>query len=364
MHASASYIFLSDLVMSLYLCNFLVMSLLYALICELHLDTNLNIKFVLHITDNEIETRLEELEVKVGTIEKVQCHILETVKRLETSYYLTSSSNYQEPYNPWSSAQNQYFYQSRPLMQKQQQPLFSSTQHQDDQSSMQLQPLYDVNTNNQQNNLYFQQECLLQQQPSKQQSKHAHIQGQSSDNQIHATQQQEGSFHLLQQGSNIQQPLSQHQKSVGQGYEPASNNCAPGTRPCQLKYHRNALAPLLSSEIPKQSLRSIQSVLDENIALQNDSSAGTLCQRLAKEAIFGEEVMEKCTPYGTRDCPGLPQAELFELKMIMFRLFLKFHGCPGLFESTWKTCITSVEQACKRLRMQKRAQVKKHFNAS
>ena len=205
---------------------------------------------------------------------------------------------------------------------------------------------------------------MLQPRSFTQQSKNPQIQVWSSDNQIDTTQPQESSFHPLQQISSIQQPLSQHQKSVSQGYESTPNNCTLGTRPCQLKYHRNAMPPLPSSEIPKQSLRSVQAVLDENIALQNDSSAGTLCQRLAKEAVFGEKVMEKCTPYGTRDCPGLPQAELFELKMVMFRLFPKFHGCPGLFESTWKTCITSVEQACKRLRMQKHAHMKRYLDVS
>ena len=92
------------------------------------------------IIDNEIETRVEELEVKVSRMDKVQCHILDTMKRLETSYYFTPTSqvfsDYQESYNPWSSAQNQYLYQSSPFVQ--QQPGFSSVmQHQDKQSSMQ-----------------------------------------------------------------------------------------------------------------------------------------------------------------------------------------------------------------------------------
>ena len=36
--------------------------------------------------------------------------------------------------------------------------------------------------------------------------------------------------------------------------------------------------------------------------------------KLAKEAIFGEEIMRKCTPGGTRELPGLPRKELYEIK--------------------------------------------------
>ena len=124
--------------------------------------------------------------------------------------------------------------------------------------------------------------------------------------------------------------------------------------PCKIKYHRNAQSALPSSEINKQSLRSIQVVLEENMNLRTESCAGKLCQRLAREAIFGEEVMKKCTPYGTRESPGLPRAELYELKMIMFNQFPRFHRCPSLFEDVWKKCIGCVEQACRRIRLKER----------
>ena len=124
--------------------------------------------------------------------------------------------------------------------------------------------------------------------------------------------------------------------------------------PCKIKYHRNAQNALSSSEINKQSLRSVQEILEENNHLRTESCAGTLCQRLAKEAIFGEDIMKRCTPYGTRDSPGLPRAELYELKMLMFRQFPRFHRCPSLFEDVWKKCIGSIEQACRRLRLKER----------
>ncbi len=120
--------------------------------------------------------------------------------------------------------------------------------------------------------------------------------------------------------------------------------------PCHVPLPSNTGDVLPSSEIPKSKLRSVRDVLTVNNHLRNESSASTLCQRLAKEAIFGKEVMKKCTPSGTRDFPALPQEELFELKTIMFRQFPKFHHTPVSFEGIWKKCVVAIEQACKRLR--------------
>ena len=61
--------------------------------------------------------------------------------------------------------------------------------------------------------------------------------------------------------------------------------------PCKIKYHRNAERALPSTGINKQTLRSVQEVLEENISSRTESCAGTLCQRLAREAVFGEDVI-------------------------------------------------------------------------
>ena len=123
--------------------------------------------------------------------------------------------------------------------------------------------------------------------------------------------------------------------------------------PYKIKFHANKNS-LPSSVINKQSLRSVKDVLKENIHLCTESCAGTLCQKLAKEVIFGEDIMKQCTFYGTRNAPGLPREELYSLKTIMFRQFPRFLSCPHLFEATWKKCIGSVEQACKRIRLNER----------
>ena len=95
-------------------------------------------------------------------------------------------------------------------------------------------------------------------------------------------------------------------------------------------------------------------MLEENINSRTESCAGTLCQRLAREAVFGEDVMKRCTPNRTREYPGLPRGELYELKMIMFNQFPRFHRCPSLFVELLKKCIGSIEQACRSSHLKER----------
>ena len=114
----------------------------------------------------------------------------------------------------------------------------------------------------------------------------------------------------------------------------------------------NSNSSLPSSEIPKHMLQDARVVLEENAKLRTESSAGTLCQKLAKEAFFGKDIMKKCTPNGTREFPALPRAEMYGLKLLMFQQFPRFQNCPGAFEVVWKKCMVAIEQACKRLRAQ------------
>ena len=48
--------------------------------------------------------------------------------------------------------------------------------------------------------------------------------------------------------------------------------------------------------------------------LKSVEKASTLAQKLAKEAIFGVEIMKRCTPGGTKELPALPKEEMFTLK--------------------------------------------------
>ena len=72
---------------------------------------------------------------------------------------------------------------------------------------------------------------------------------------------------------------------------------------------------LPTSEIPTHQLRNIDDVIAQNRKLINDDGAGTLCQTLAKEAIFGKEVMERCTVTGRGGTPAFPFQMMNDLKI-------------------------------------------------
>ena len=107
---------------------------------------------------------------------------------------------------------------------------------------------------------------------------------------------------------------------------------------------------LPSTEIKKENLSKISDVLLKYRHLQTEQTMGSLAAKLAREAIFGEDVMKRCTPKGWTDLPALPQAELELLKTTLFELFPRFRTCPWEFERKWIQARESVEQSCKRLR--------------
>lgn len=119
--------------------------------------------------------------------------------------------------------------------------------------------------------------------------------------------------------------------------------------PCSLK--SKAKYALSLSDIDKTGLKSVQDILKQNSDLRTESGCGTLAQRLAKETVFGVEIMKRCTPAGSKKLPGLPQEGLYEIKKIIFSELYKFHNQPGDFEPIWqRKCMVAIEQACNRLR--------------
>lgn len=123
-----------------------------------------------------------------------------------------------------------------------------------------------------------------------------------------------------------------------------------GPEPLSLR-HTYLNKPLPSSQIPKHSLKSIEDVLKANRDLKCEKKAGTLCQKLVKEAIFGSDIMRRCTLAGSKEFRALPKAELFYLKTIIFKQLPQFWRNPADFEKKiWKSkCWVVIEQACKRL---------------
>ena len=74
----------------------------------------------------------------------------------------------------------------------------------------------------------------------------------------------------------------------------------------------------------------------------------TLAVKLAKESFFGKDLMAKCTVKGTREFGPFPEADLLKLKWFLSQLFPTYTKHD--FEEAWKTCIDSIDQACKGLR--------------
>ena len=60
--------------------------------------------------------------------------------------------------------------------------------------------------------------------------------------------------------------------------------------------------------------------------------------------------MVQCTVAGDRVLPGLPTAELQQLKTTLFMPSPQYSKAPHEFEPVWKTATEAIGQACKRLR--------------
>ena len=104
-----------------------------------------------------------------------------------------------------------------------------------------------------------------------------------------------------------------------QFYSPSTHSPSVVALPLPIKHNSNSLP---SSEIKKEKFKSAENILIAHFKLTVPSKLGTLAVKLARKAFFGPEVMAKCTVQGVRDCPGLPSAELGELKIALFRPFL------------------------------------------
>ena len=107
---------------------------------------------------------------------------------------------------------------------------------------------------------------------------------------------------------------------------------------------------LSPEDIDRTKLRSIPEVLQKYPELQTDAKMGVLGVKLAREALFGDDIMKRCTPRGWQDLPALPQGKLFVLKTALWNQFPCYWSCPEAFEKKWVTVQEAVAQACKRLR--------------
>ena len=93
---------------------------------------------------------------------------------------------------------------------------------------------------------------------------------------------------------------------------------------------------LNSCEINKELLQPVHVVVKkyDNLIKSGHSQGNVriLAVKLAKEAILREEVMRRCTPGDTRDLPGLPHMELYDLKRVVLALYPQYWNCIHDFE--------------------------------
>ena len=109
---------------------------------------------------------------------------------------------------------------------------------------------------------------------------------------------------------------------------------------------------LKNTELHEQNndLRNVEEVLKECRHLIQVGLAGTAAQQLAREAVFGERQMKKCTPQGSPTLRALPQSGLWKIKCIIFKETPQYWRDLYQYETVvWKKCHTSIEQACGRI---------------
>ena len=156
------------------------------------------------------------------------------------------------------------------------------------------------------------------------------------------------------QSGMLSPPMHVHSSSLSS--DPCSSSQQPSTpkrsapptsNESPLPLSKTTMNALPSSSINKERLSSIEDVIQKYPKLKQESKAGTLACKLAKEAIFGADVMKQCTPIGNRELPGLPEKELKMLKKAIYMRFPQYWGNKVEFEPVWKKCLESVQQCCK-----------------
>lgn len=133
----------------------------------------------------------------------------------------------------------------------------------------------------------------------------------------------------------------------GTSSQEGSTSSLPKAKPICPKLNTSSLS---SCEIDKNELVTTDVFFQRHQNLKGESRAGMLSVKLAREVYFGKKVMGKCTVSGCRDLPGLPIAELDELKQLVFMQFPQFWKSPMEFEPLWVKCIEAINQSCKKIR--------------
>lgn len=106
------------------------------------------------------------------------------------------------------------------------------------------------------------------------------------------------------------------------------------------------IPPTPVADIAEENLVSMDQVLAKYPKLCNKRSVTRLAVKLAKESVFGLQIMEESTPLGTQTLKKLQEDKLLKIKDTT-RTFFPPSENPAEFEMTWKACIESISQAYK-----------------
>ena len=122
---------------------------------------------------------------------------------------------------------------------------------------------------------------------------------------------------------------------------------APSAKPIKVKRNVNALS---ASEINQNPLISIEEVLWKYRKFIVEEKYSALARKLAREAVFGEDTLKRCTPRGLGHLPALPTHSLYVIKQTLLNTFPAFWTKPVEFENVWKKCVIGLQSMCSRIR--------------
>ena len=115
---------------------------------------------------------------------------------------------------------------------------------------------------------------------------------------------------------------------------------------------------------PIDTYYTVEEAVDLHKHYIDNDMPGTFAQLLAKEAVFGQDIMQQCTLNGSKKHNSLPQNGLYQIKKIIFDHYPQFCQSPELFEPVWSRCQKAIERCCGRLRRKTTSTCLHHNNHS
>jgi hypothetical protein len=123
-------------------------------------------------------------------------------------------------------------------------------------------------------------------------------------------------------------------------------------RSTKVRSHNSGMhKSLQSTPQTPYTLWPIEEVVAKYSELHKPESITRLAVKLAREAVFGPDVLAQCTPLGHTQFQALPVAGLQKIKETLKLLCV--WNSPVEFENSWKNCMQAIGQACKHARRPK-----------